>query len=409
MIEIKGRFNSAIAYVEELDEEVVTQIRTLCDQSFVEGSVIRIMPDAHFGKGCTIGTTMTLTDRVVPNLVGVDIGCGMETARIREREIDCARLDETIRRTIPSGSAIRKAPHPCADEARPEDLRCAHAVSLERARRSIGTLGGGNHFIEVDRDDEGNLYVVVHSGSRHMGLEVAEFYQQAAWERLNQNSFEHRKALIDEYKRQGRDKEISGALADLKKQVLTNVPSELAYVEGKLFEDYIHDMTLAQRFAALNRRVMVQQILEQMGLTAVEQFTTIHNTIDTGQDIEETVRPKNMILRKGAVSARRGEKLLIPMNMRDGSLICIGRGNPDWNFSAPHGAGRLMSRSQARSQLSLSEYQASMKGVFSTSVDRATLDEAPMAYKPMESILAQTGDTVTVERRIVPIYNFKAS
>jgi RNA-splicing ligase RtcB len=401
MIEIKGRFNNALVFAGEIEEGVAEQIRTLCDQRFTEGSVIRVMPDVHYGKGCAIGTTMTLTDKVVPYLVGVDIGCGMETARIREREINRARLDETIRRTIPAGFDIRKKAHPYADEARPEDMRCAKAVKLERARRSMGTLGGGNHFIEVARDGEENLYVVVHSGSRRMGLEVAEFYQKTAYERLNRNSFEDRRVLIGEYKRQGREKEIEEGLAKLKKQVSTDIPRELAYVEGKLFEDYIHDMILVQRFAELNRKAMVQQILECMGWTPVECFMTIHNYIDT--------RPEGRILRKGAVSARKGEKLLIPMNMRDGSLICIGKGNPDWNFSAPHGAGRSMSRTQAKVRLSMSEYRESMKGIFSTSVGKATLDEAPMAYKPMESIVSQIEDTVTVERRIVPIYNFKAA
>jgi len=323
------------------------------------------MPDVHFGAGCTIGTTMTLTDKVVPNIVGVDIGCGMEVARLKNAEkIDCARLDKIIRREIPSAFDVRKKPHPYAAEARIEKLRCAKAVNLERAHLSVGTLGGGNHFIEVNRCDEGELYVVIHSGSRNMGLQIAEHYQKMAVK----NSREA-------------------------------VPKALAYVEKQAFEDYLHDMAIAQRFATLNRKAMMQQLLEGMEMTAAEQFTTIHNYIDMN----------GMILRKGAVSARKGEKLLIPMNMRDGSLICVGKGNPEWNFSAPHGAGRLMSRTAAKKRISMEDYRESMKGIFSTTVERNTLDEAPMAYKPTESIIAQMGEAVTIERRISTVYNFKAS
>ena len=384
MKEITGRFNSAIAYTNELEAAAEEQIRLLCDQSFVEGSKIRIMPDVHVGMGCTIGTTMTLTNKIVPNLVGVDIGCGIEVVKLQEKEIDCAKLDKAIRRMIPSGFEIRKTPHPYIAEARIEKLRCAHVVNLERARLSVGTLGGGNHFIEINRDDEGNLYIVVHSGSRHMGHQIAEHYQKTGHEKLNKSP------------RKGRGKE---------NDAQEPVPRALAYVEGQTFKDYLHDMALAQHFATLNRKAIAQQILEYMQLTVIERFTTIHNYIDIG----EGKASSNMILRKGAVSARAGEKLLIPMNMRDGSLICVGKGNPEWNFSAPHGAGRLMSRTVAKSRISMEDYRKSMDGIFSTTVERKTLDEAPMAYKSMESIIPQMGDTVTVERHIIPIYNFKAA
>jgi len=365
MKEIKGLFNSAVVYAEELEEAAEEQIRLLCDQNFTAGSKIRIMPDVHFGAGCTIGTTMTLTDKVVPNIVGVDIGCGMEVVRLKKtKEIDNTKLDKAIRREIPSGFEVRKKPHPYVAETRIEKLRCAKAINLERAYLSIGTLGGGNHFIEVNRCGEGELYIVIHSGSRNMGLQIAEFYQKMA-----------------------------------AKNSKAAVPKALAYVEGQAFEDYLHDMAIAQRFAALNRKAMMQLLLDSLEQTAAEQFTTIHNYIDMN----------GMILRKGAVSARRGEKLLIPMNMRDGSLICVGKGNPEWNFSAPHGAGRLMSRTAAKKRISLEDYRESMKGIFSTTIERGTLDEAPMAYKPMESIIAQMGDAVTIERRLSTVYNFKAS
>ena len=331
--------------------------------------------------------------------VGVDIGCGMEVVRVEERRLECAKLDKLIREGIPSGFEIRKTPHPFAGNVAVDRLRCAASVNLDRARRSVGTLGGGNHFIEANRDDEGNLYVVVHSGSRHLGLEVANLYQKEGYRQLNSNTSFDRQALIDEYRKQDREKEIQKVIAATKKQVLTDIPPALAYVSGPLFLDYLHDMKLVQEFAQWNRKAIMREIVKGMKLTVVEQFTTVHNYIDTDEKV----------LRKGAVSAKKGEKLLIPMNMRDGSLICIGKGNEDWNRSAPHGAGRLMSRTQAKNSFSLTEFRKSMEGIFTTSVSRETLDEAPMAYKPMKNILSAIAETVDIERRIVPLYNFKAA
>lgn len=398
MIEIQGLHNTARVFTDALEESAAAQIKALCDQSYAEGCKIRIMPDVHAGAGCTIGTTMTITDKVVPNLVGVDIGCGMETVRLAQRRLEPQKLDKLIYAKIPSGFEIRKTPHRFLEEIDLSDLRCADAVNLDRAARSIGTLGGGNHFIEADQDDDGNLYLVVHSGSRHLGLEVAKYYQDAGYQSLNKNGKEEVAALIAQYKSAGRDKEIQKALKALKKQVLTDIPYQLAFVTGTLFADYIHDMKLVQRFAALNRRAMMDEILKGMKLDAAERFTTIHNYIDTDA----------MILRKGAVSAKAGEQLLIPINMRDGSLICTGKGNPDWNFSAPHGAGRLMSRTQAKQSFTVSEFKKQMDGVYTTSVGKQTLDECPMAYKDMSHIVNNIGPTAEICRIIKPVYNFKA-
>lgn len=398
MIEIKGAHNRATVYTDILEEAAAEQIRKLCDQEFVQDSKIRIMPDVHAGAGCTIGTTMTITDKVVPNLVGVDIGCGMETARLKDKRLELQKLDKLIYEKIPSGRNIRTKPHRYAEELDLSQLRCAKEINLDRAYYSVGTLGGGNHFIEVDRDEDGNLYLVVHSGSRHLGLEVAKYYQDAGYKYLNQNDQGSINALIAQYKTEGRDKEIQPALKALKKQVLTNVPFPLAYVSGALFEDYINDMRLVQTFAALNRRAMLNELVRGMKLDVTEQFTTTHNYIDTDA----------MILRKGAVSAQKDEKLLIPINMRDGSLLCIGKGNPDWNFSAPHGAGRLMSRTAAKQRFTLSEFKKQMDGVYSTSVGKETLDECPMAYKDMKDIIDNIGPTVEITNIIKPIYNFKA-
>lgn len=399
MIEIKGQFNTALCYTPALEPTAAAQIRTVCDQEAFAGCKIRIMPDVHAGKGCTIGTTMTIRDKIVPGMVGVDIGCGMETVRLAEKEIDFAALDALIRKEIPCGQNIRKEEHPLNDEINLYQLRCAPHVSIERAKRSIGTLGGGNHFIEVDRGENGDLYLVVHSGSRHLGTQVCKYYQDqgrfAMWGGARHQIDE----LIAEYRAAGRWQEIQSAVNELRREHPISIPRDLAYVEGKLFDDYIHDMRITQHFAVLNRKAMTDVIMRGMGLTKVEEFTTIHNYIDT----------EKMILRKGSVSAEAGEKLLIPINMRDGSLICIGKGNEEWNCSAPHGAGRIMSRKQAFDQLSMDEYAAEMEGIWSSCVVRDTLDESPMAYKPIDEIVSEIGPTAEIVERIRPVYNFKAA
>lgn len=399
MIEIQGRYNKAIVFTDNLDPGAAEQIELLCNQEFVKGSKIRIMPDVHKGAGCTIGTTMTIKDTVVPNLVGVDIGCGMEVIKLANRHLELEKLDKLIYGQIPSGFSIRDKEHPFNEEIDLTQLKCRGQVKLARARRSIGTLGGGNHFIEVNKDSEDNLYLVIHSGSRHLGHEVATLYQNEAYRVLNKNTRAELEQLIAELKSSEREIEIEKALKKKKAQVLTDVPKSLAYASGALFKDYIHDMKIVQRFAELNRKAMAQVIIRGMKLEPVEQFTTIHNYIDT----------ENMILRKGAVSALKGEKLLIPFNMRDGSLICIGKGNPEWNYSAPHGAGRIMSRTEAKRSLTMNAYKETMEGIFTTSVNKATLDECPLAYKPVEEIVANIKDTVEIVESIKPIYNFKAA
>lgn len=399
MVTIQGQYNTAICYTNELEGAALEQIQAVCNQSEFTDCKIRIMPDVHAGKGCTIGTTMTIRDKIVPGMVGVDIGCGMETVELEEHEIDFEKLDALIRKEIPFGREIRDIPHPLNSEIDLTQLRCAGQVNLDRAMHSIGSLGGGNHFIEVDRAEDGRLFLVIHSGSRHLGTEVADYYQNEGRRALWGGAKHQIQETIAKLKTEGRFREIQKTITALKKEHELDIPKDLAYVEGKLFDDYIHDMKLTQQFAVLNRKAMADVILEGMGLHAMDIFTTIHNYIDT----------EAMILRKGSVSAKAGEKLLIPINMRDGSLICIGKGNKEWNCSAPHGAGRLMSRRAALSTLSMEEFQKEMKGIYTTCVVPDTLDESPMAYKSLDDIVSQIGPTAEIVERIRPVYNFKAS
>ncbi|MBQ1904322.1 MAG: RtcB family protein [Ruminococcus sp.] len=398
MIGLNGKYNSATVYTDLIDQGAVAQIIELCDQPMSEGARIRIMPDVHAGAGCTIGTTMTITDKVVPNIVGVDIGCGMETVKLKEKHIELQKLDKLIYEKIPSGFAVRQKVHRYAEKIDLTELYCYDRINADRALASIGTLGGGNHFIEADKGEDGSIYIVIHSGSRHLGVETAKYYQKEAYRRLNKCSDKEVSELIGRLKAEGRQKQIKAELKKLENTKTTSVPKHLAYCEGELFEQYIHDMKIVQQFAMLNRQAMMDEIIKGMHLHVTEQFTTIHNYIDTD----------NMILRKGAVSAQAGEKLLIPINMRDGSLICIGKGNPEWNYSAPHGAGRLYSRSQAKQSFTVSEFKKQMQGIYTTSVNEQTLDECPMAYKSFDDIADNIGDTADIIEVIKPIYNFKA-
>ena len=397
MLELRGKYGEAKVFTDVVDSESISQVINLLNQPYVEGSKVRMMPDIHAGAGCTIGTTMTIRDKICPNLVGVDIGCGMETIRIKEKHIELQSLDKLIRREIPSGFAIHSKPHRYAKLVDLEGLHCAKHVDLLRAEKSIGTLGGGNHFIEANKDDDGNIYIVVHSGSRHLGLEIAKYYQDAGYKALTSYSADEIEAAISELKTAGKHKEIEKTIKQMKSKH-SPIPKPLAYVEGELLDQYLHDMKIAQEFAMYNRRAMIDIIVKGLGIHVAEQFTTVHNYIDTD----------NMILRKGAVSAQKGEKLLIPINMRDGSLICIGKGNEDWNCSAPHGAGRLMSRSAAKESFTVSEFKKQMEGIYTTSVGRSTLDECPMAYKSMEDIVGNIDPTAEIQAVIKPIYNFKA-
>ena len=398
-MEIKGKVATAIAYANVIEDAAIEQIRRMCDYAFTEGSKIRIMPDVHAGKGCTIGTTMTIHDKAVPNVVGVDIGCGMYTVRLHETEIDFARLDEAAH-YVPSGMNVWEGRRESFDL---EALRCYRELKdAKRLQRSLGTLGGGNHFIEVDRASDGTLYLVIHTGSRNLGKQVAEYYQHLAVE-LNQGReeyFKKRDALIAEYKAAGRRKEIQAALKALHwADKPLSVPEDLCFLYGEYLENYLHDVEICQRFARRNRELIAQILLERAGLTGTDGFHTIHNYIDTDE----------MILRKGAIAAHKGEKVLIPINMRDGSVLAIGRGNLEWNYSAPHGAGRLMSRGAARETLSMEAYTEAMKGIYTTSVNPSTIDEAPMAYKSLEDIIDVIRDSVDVVDIMKPIYNFKAS
>lgn len=398
MLELRGKYNTAKIFTDIVDESSVAQVLLLCNQEFSQGSRIRLMPDIHAGAGCTIGTTMTITDKIVPNLVGVDIGCGMETIRIKEKHIELQKLDKLIYNKIPSGFNIRDKKHRYFDRVPIEELHCFKHIHDIRAEKSLGTLGGGNHFIEANKDDEGNIYIVIHSGSRYLGLETANYYQNEGYKALNGQSQADINNLIAQLKKQGREKEIEKKLKALKNTKQTNIPKSLAYVSGDLFDMYIHDMKIIQEYARLNRKAMMDEIIKGMKLHVEEEFTTIHNYIDTD----------NMILRKGAVSAQKDEKLLIPINMRDGSLICKGKGNENWNFSAPHGAGRLMSRSAAKQKFTVSEFKKQMNGIYSTSICSDTLDECPMAYKNMNDITDNIVDTAEIIKIIKPIYNFKA-
>lgn len=398
MFEIKGKVNTAICYATVVEDEAIEQIRRMCDYPMSEGSQIRIMPDVHYGKGCTIGTTMTISDKAVPNVVGVDIGCGMYTVNLGHQEIDFEKLDEVCH-AIPHGNDVWNERHMKFDLTRLECYR--QLKDSKRLERSIGTLGGGNHFIEIDVASDGTKYLVIHSGSRNLGTQVAGIYQQLAID-LNKGIepyLEAREELIRTYKEQGRRGEIEAALKQLKwdKQAMT-IPMDLCFVYGKYLDQYLHDVEICQEFALLNREKMAEIILKECGLTATDGFHTIHNYIDT----------KEMILRKGSIAAHKGEKVLIPINMRDGSVLAVGKGNPEWNYSAPHGAGRIMSRSKAKSTLNMEEYKETMKGIYTTSVTTATIDEAPMAYKSLEDIIDVIRDSVDIIEIMKPIYNFKS-
>ena len=399
MFEIKGEVNTAICYAKVVEEEAIEQIKRMCNYPFTEGSQIRIMPDVHAGKGCTIGTTMTITDKAVPNIVGVDIGCGMYTINLGKIDIDFSKLDEAAH-FVPSGRHIWNGKQEPFDL---QELRCYRSLKNTKwLERSLGTLGGGNHFIEVDEAANGTKYLVIHTGSRNLGKQVAEIYQQLAID-LNKGKetyFIQRDEIIRTFKEQGRRKEIQDALKAISwERREATMPEDLCYLYGSYFEDYLHDVEICQRFARRNREKIAEVLLARTGITGGEAFHTIHNYIDT----------EEMILRKGAIAAHKGEKVLIPINMKDGSVLAVGKGNPDWNYSAPHGAGRVMSRTKAKNTLSMESYKNMMEGVYTTSVNEATLDEAPMAYKSLSDIIDVIKESVDVIDVMKPIYNFKAS
>lgn len=409
MLELQGKYAKAIIYNDDVEKSLISQILNMLNLRSLAGSKIRIMPDCHPGKGCVIGTTIQLIDSVIPNLVGVDIGCGVLAIRLKEKRINLSDLDSIIHKKVPSGGSVHDNPIFDFDLSELKVIHNKGKIRQELALKAIGSLGGGNHFIEIDKDDEGNNWLLIHSGSRHLGMEVCDHYQYRAYEDakylVNNGTYsDKQQAFIDELKRQGRTKELEKELKKFKQsyvEIKPDIPFELVHCSGSTMTDYMHDMEIVQSYASKNRRVIASIILKNAKLHEIESFDTIHNYIDTN----------NMILRKGAISAQLGEKILIPMNMKDGALICIGKGNPEWNFSAPHGAGRLLSRAEAKSLISVTEYKKVMKeaGIYSTSVGKGTVDESPMVYKDAKLIESLIEDTVDIVQRIKPIYNFKAS
>lgn len=392
-------------FTKNIEEEAKEQINLLLDQEPFKNCKVRIMPDVHAGKGCVIGFTADLGDKVIPNIVGVDIGCGMLCVELGNIELDLEKLDKIINEFIPAGRNIRE--QKLIDFEKINDLYCLRELKeTKKFNRAIGTLGGGNHFIEIDIDDESNKYLVIHTGSRNLGKQVADYYQNLAIELCSgkEEMFKRKEEIIRTYKEQGRKSEIQKALKELEKeykQNKPNLPNELCYLEGKYREMYLHDMKICQEYASENRNKIAQEIISKLidnGIIVFPYFHTIHNYISF----------EDNIVRKGAISAKKGEKVLIPINMRDGSIIAVGKGNEDWNNSAPHGAGRLMSRKKAKEIFNLEEFKESMKDVYSTSVVEDTIDEAPFVYKPMQEIIDNIKDTVEIQKIIKPIYNFKA-
>ena len=395
-------------FTENIEPEALNQVHTLIKQPAFADCKVRIMPDVHAGAGCVIGFTADLGEKVIPNIVGVDIGCGMLTVELGNIDLDLATVDQIIRAKVPSGRNVHEG-RPFAFD-RLKELRCYRELKdTKRLERSIGTLGGGNHFIEVDVDEDGTKYLIIHTGSRNLGKQVAEYYQNLAIEIMQGKDelYAKQEQLIAEYKAQGRRKEIQKAIKELHRKFNPNplnIPKDLCYLTGKYREDYLHDMEICQHFASLNRYHIANTIVGDLfgadiAYWKLPMFETIHNYIEFGT---------NMV-RKGAISAKAGEPLLIPINMRDGCILGKGKGNEDWNCSAPHGAGRIMSRSKAKEVVSLKEFEDSMQGIFTTSVGQSTIDEAPMVYKPMVEIVENIADTVEIVKIIKPIYNFKAS
>ncbi len=401
MFEIKGNTTTAVCYATVIEEVAIRQIQRMCDYEFTKDAKIRIMPDAHAGIGCTIGTTMTVTDSVVPNMVGVDIGCGIYAVELGKIDIDFQRIDEACH-FVPSGKNVWDTPIGHFDFT---VLRCYKALEqLDRLACCLGTLGGGNHFIEIDVASDGTNYLMIHSGSRNLGTQVAKYYQTIAID-LNSGKLDFpikKGELIRTYKEQGRDNEIQEALKALEKEFSQKEPAfpkDLCPLYGTWFDDYIHDMKLCQAFALQNRETIARRILEATGLSSLSAFHVIHNYVDE----------RDMVLRKGAVSAHKDETVLISVNMRDGNILARGKGNSEWNASAPHGSGRLLSRTAAKETLDMETYQKAMEGIYSTTVNESTLDEAPMAYKALSDIIGTIEETVEIIDILKPVYNFKAS
>ncbi len=405
MQEIIGKYNSAKVFIDNCEDTCIEQIRDLLDQEPFRDAKVRIMPDCHAGKSCVIGFTADLGDKIIPNIVGVDIGCGMLTVELGKVDIDYARLDDVIRTYVPSGREVNEGR--LMRFPKIQEMKCfRELMDTKKMERAIGSLGGGNHFIEVDVDDEGNKYLVIHTGSRQLGIQVCEIYQKMAvgLHTGKEALWDEEERIKREYKAAGRRSEIHEIIMEIHRnfrQTPPDVPMDLCFLTGKYSQNYLYDMKICQEFAGENRRMIARQIIEQYGLEPVGEFTTVHNYIDH----------ESNIIRKGAVSAKKGERLLIPINMRDGSLICVGKGNEDWNFSAPHGAGRLFSRTEAFNRFTVEEFEKTMKdaGIFTTCVNHSTLDESPFAYKGMDDIVGNIEPTADIVKIIKPVYNFKAN
>ena len=390
-------------FTENIDNKAMEQINELLEQEAFKNSKVRIMPDVHAGKGCVIGFTGDLGDKVIPNIVGVDIGCGLYCANLGKIDIDYEKLDKFINDNIPSGMKVNDK---VIAEFDIKQLYCYDELKhYSWIEKSVGSLGGGNHFIEIDKDDEENKYLVIHTGSRNLGSQVAELYQDLADKIINYGYIDYtnkKQEIIKTYRELGKQKKIENTLNELQKEFEKNkniIPRDLAYLEGEEREKYLHDMRLCQEFAILNRKTIANTIAEYMGFNIDNSFESVHNYISF----------EDNIVRKGAISAKKGEKLIIPINMKDGCILGYGKGNEDWNNSAPHGAGRIMSRKQAKERIKMNEYIKSMENIYTTSVNEFTIDEAPSVYKTLDEILNHIGDTVEVERIIKPVYNFKAS
>jgi RNA-splicing ligase RtcB len=402
---INGTYNNAKIFTDIVDDSCEEQIKGLLDLEVFKDAQVRIMPDCHAGASCVIGFTANLGDKVIPNIVGVDIGCGMLTTELGKVEIDLDKLDDVIRKKVPYGRDVNEGR--LMRFPKIQEMFCYRSLKDTKSiERAIGSLGGGNHFIEVDTDEDGCKYLVIHTGSRNLGKQVAEIYQKVArglhtgWKEI----WEEEEQIKKEYKEAGRRSEIQEALKELHRnfhQTAPDMPLEYSFLYGEYTDQYLHDMKICQEFADENRKMIARQILDTYGLEPLSEFTTVHNYIDHDSNI----------IRKGAVSAKNGEKLLIPINMRDGSLLCVGKGNEDWNYSAPHGAGRLFSRSAAKYEFTVEEYAKTMKeaGIYSSCIDWSTLDECPMAYKGMEDIVNNIEPTADIIRVLKPLYNFKAT
>ncbi|MCR5148338.1 MAG: RtcB family protein [Eubacterium sp.] len=383
MITIYGKYTNAIVYTVEnelyaLDDYARKQLQMICNHPSAEGSKVRVMPDVHPGKVGTIGLTMTVGDSILPSLVGVDIGCGMTMARVKTKGLQFQQLDSVIRENVPVGPRIREKEHKYADRVDLSELRCCKGINARKANRSIGTLGGGNHFIEVDKDENGNIYLVVHSGSRHLGMEVADYYLRTGQKEM-------------QMKKQG------------------YAPYEMTCLTGELMDDYLHDIRIIQEFAALNREAIIDSIVNGMKWKTEDEFTCIHNYVDFFGTVDgSSDEEKKPILRKGAISARKGERVIIPINMRDGIILGTGLGNSDWNNAAPHGAGRIYKRSEVAEHHTVSDFKKAMDGIHSICINKDTLDESPFAYRGIDEITSVIKDTVKIEKIIKPVYNYKA-